>query len=193
VQPEQEIPPMSTPDLETLARQLQRLSDIEEIKRLRAAYFRCLDTANIDELAGLLTEDFSCLCVGGDYEYKADNKAEFLEMTANSFHQDIVTQHNGHGPEIDVLDEERATGVVYFHDQVYHFRSQEFLMGTGIYRDRYRKVDGRWLIEYGVYHRVYEVTEILTKKPHFTAHYLGEHGRKLDESLTYDSKTGEYS
>ena len=57
---------MALPDLETLARQCQRLTDIEEIKRLRAAYFRCLDTANIEELAGLLTEDFSCLCVGGD-------------------------------------------------------------------------------------------------------------------------------
>jgi hypothetical protein len=184
---------MAAPSLESLARELQRLSDIEEIKRLRAAYFRCLDTANIEELGGLLTEDFSCLCIGGDYEYKADNKSEFLSMTESSFHQEIVTQHNGHGPEIDLVDEEHATGVVYFHDQVYHFRSKEYLQGTGIYRDRYRKVEGRWLIEYGVYERVYELTEILPRAPHFTAHYLGKHGKKLPESATYDSKTGEYS
>jgi hypothetical protein len=184
---------MTTPDLETLARQLQRLSDIEEIKRLRAAYFRCLDTANIEELAGLLTEDFSCLCLGGDYEYKAESKSEFLTMTEDSFHQEIVTQHNGHGPEIDLIDDERATGVVYFHDQVYHFRSKEFLMGTGIYRDRYRKVDGRWLIEYGMYERVYELTEILDREPHFTAHYLGKHGKKLPSEATYDSATGRYT
>lgn len=184
---------MAALDLEKLARQLQRLTDIEEIKRLRAAYFRCLDTANIEELADLLTDDFSCLCLGGDYEYKADSKSEFLGMTENSFHQEIVTQHNGHGPEIDLVDDEHATGIVYFHDQVYHFRSKEFLMGTGIYRDRYRKVDGRWLIEYGVYERVYELTEVLPRAPHFTAHYLGKHGKKLPDGATYDSKTGRYS
>jgi len=184
---------MATPSLESLARELQRLSDIEEIKRLRAAYFRCLDTANIEELGGLLTDDFSCLCVGGDYEYKAEGKAEFLAMTENSFHQEIVTQHNGHGPEIDLVDAEHATGIVYFHDQVYHFRTKEFLMGTGIYQDRYRKVEGRWLIEYGFYERVYELTEILPREPHFTAHHLGKHGKKLPADATYDSETGEYS
>ena len=92
-------------DLASLAAEVQRLSDIEEIKRLRAAYFRCLDTANIEELANLLTDDYACLCLGGDYEYKADSKAEFLGMIENSFHQEIVTQHNGHGPEIDLVDE----------------------------------------------------------------------------------------
>lgn len=183
---------MTTPDLETMARELQGLKDIEEIKRLRATYFRCLDTANIEELAGILTEDFSCLCIGGDYEYKADSKAEFLEMTANSFHNEIVTQHNGHGPEIDLVDDTHATGVVYFHDQVYHFRSRELLMGTGIYRDRYRKEDGRWKIEYGVYERVYELTETLPRAPHFTAHWLGKHGRQLPPEATYDPQTGRY-
>lgn len=184
---------MTPPDLERLARQIQRLADIEAIKRLRSAYFRCLDTANIQELEGLLTEDFACRCIGGDYEYKADSREEFLGMISNSFHSEMVTQHNGHGPEIDVHSDVEATGVVYFHDQVYHFRTREFLMGTGIYRDRYRKVDGQWRIEYGVYERVYELTEILPRVPHFTAHYLGEHGRKLPASASYDPATGEYS
>ena len=182
----------STPDLAALAAKIQRLDDIEEIKRLRAAYFRCLDTANLAELETLLTPDFACLCIGGDYEYKADSKAEFLAMIESSFHQEIVTQHNGHGPEIDLVDDTHATGTVYFHDQVYHFRSREFLMGTGIYRDRYRKVDGRWQIEYGVYERVYELTEILPRAPHFTAHWLGKHGKKLPDDARYDSKTGRY-
>jgi bile-acid 7alpha-dehydratase len=183
---------MTTPDLESLAREIQRLSDIEAIKRLRSAYFRCLDTANIQELAGLLTEDFACRCAGGDYVYAADNREEFLEMISNSFHSEMVTQHNGHGPEIDVHSEIEATGVVYFHDQVYHFRTKEFLMGTGIYRDRYRKVDDEWKIEYGEYERVYEVTEILPRVPHFTAHYLAQHGKKLPSSAAYDPSTGEY-
>jgi hypothetical protein len=182
-----------TDDAPELARRLQRLEDIEEIKRLRAAYFRCLDTANLEELASLLTEDFACLCLGGDYEYKADSKAEFLEIIGNSFHREIVTQHNGHGPEIDLVDDAHATGTIYFHDQVYHFRSREFLMGTGIYRDRYRKDAGRWRIEYGVYERVYELTETLSREPHFTAHWLGKNGKQLPPEASYDPVTGRYS
>lgn len=181
---------MASPDLAELTRQVQRLCDIEEIKRLRYAYFRCLDTANIEELRGLLCDDYACRCVGGSYVYEARSPEEFLGMTANSFHSEIVTQHNAHGPEIDVTSETRATGIWYFHDQVYNFRTRELLIGTGLYRDRYRKVAGRWKIEYGEYERVYEMTEILPRPPHFTAHYLGAHGKKLPDSARYDPTTG---
>ena len=114
-------------------------------------------------------------------------------MTASSFHTEIVTQHNGHGGEIDILSDTRAKGVVYFNDLVYHFRTSEFLMGTAVYKDRYRKVDGRWQIEYGEYERVYELTEILPRKPHFTAHWLAKHGKQLPAAATYDPVTGRYA
>ena len=181
---------MTSPDLAALARQVQRLTDIEEIKRLRHAYFRCLDTANVEELRGLLSDDYACRCIGGTYEYTASAPEEFLGMIANSFHSEIVTQHNAHAPEIDVVDETHATGIWYFHDQVYNFRTRELLIGTGLYRDRYRKVEGRWKIEYGEYERVYELTEILPRAPHLTAHYLGEHGKRLPASASYDPATG---
>jgi hypothetical protein len=181
---------MGPPDLATLARQVQRLTDIEEIKRLRHAYFRCLDTANVEELRGLLTDDYACRCIGGGYEYVASSPQEFLEMIANSFHSEIVTQHNAHGPEIDLVDDERATGIWYFHDQVYNFRTRELLIGTGLYRDRYRKVEDRWKIEYGEYERVYELVEVLPRPPRLTAHYLATHGKKLPTSAIYDPASG---
>jgi len=183
---------MSSPELEALRREVQRLSDIEQIQRLRGAYFRCLDTANLKELEELLTEDFGCRCAGGDYVYTAGSRAEFLEMTANSFHSEIVTQHNGHNPEIELLGDTRATGIVYFNDLVFHFRTREFLMGTALYRDRYRKVDGRWRIEFGEYERIYELTEILPRAPHFTAHWLGAHGKQLPKAAHYDPASGRY-
>ena len=183
---------MAAPDLAALAAQVQRLTDIQECQRLRVAYFRCLDTANLVEMKELLTEDFSCRCVGGDYVYEAKSRAEFLEVTAQGFHTEIVTQHNGHGGEIEIVDATHAKGTVYFNDLVYHFRTREFLMGTAVYKDRYRKVDGRWRIEYGEYERVYELTEILPKAPHFTAHWLGKHGRQLPKAAAYDAATGRY-
>src|SRR3990172_7540629 len=119
---------VSSPELEALKRQVQRLTDLQQLQALRCAYFRCLDTANLAEMKELLTEDFACRCVGGDYVYEARSRAEFLELTANSFHSEIVTQHNGHGAEVELVDETHATGRVYFHDLVYHFRTREFLM-----------------------------------------------------------------
>ncbi|MBW2269504.1 MAG: nuclear transport factor 2 family protein [Deltaproteobacteria bacterium] len=184
---------MSSTDLEALARQVQRLTDIEALKRLKNAYFRCLDTANVEELKGLLTEDYACRCIGGDYEYKASGREEFLEMIANSFHSEMITQHNSHGPEIDILSDTEAKGLWYFHDQVYHFRSRELLIGTGLYYDRYVKVEGEWRIQYAEYERVYEITEVLPRAPHVTAHYLAEHGRKLPASAAYQPETGRYA
>jgi SnoaL-like domain len=181
-------------ELEALRREVQRLADIEACRRLRITYFRCLDTANLADLKEILTEDFSCYCAGGDYVYQAKSRAEFLAMTESSFHTEIVTQHNGHGSEIDLVSDTEATALVYFNDLVYHFRSQEFLMGTGLYRDRYRKgADGRWRIEYGEYERIYEVTEILERVPHFTAHYLAKHGKQLPQAARYDPATGRYA
>jgi len=186
-------PASESAELAALRREVQRLSDIEACRRLRITYFRCLDTANLADLREILTEDFSCHCAGGDYVYTAKNRAEFLAVTEDSFHTEIVTQHNGHGSEIELLSDTRATALVYFNDLVYHFRSREFLMGTGLYKDRYRKEpDGRWRIEYGEYERIYEVTEILERAPHFTAHYLAKHGKQLPKSALYDAATGRY-
>ena len=140
------MPAHESAELAALKREVQRLSDLEACRRLRVTYFRCLDTANLADLKEILTEDFSCRCVGGDYVYEAKSRAEFLAMTENSFHSEIVTQHNGHGSEVDLVSDTRATALVYFNDLVYHFRSKEFLMGTGLYKDRYRKENGRWRI-----------------------------------------------
>ncbi len=42
-----------TVSIDELAKQVQVLRDIEEIKRLKHAYFRCIDTLNIEELKRL--------------------------------------------------------------------------------------------------------------------------------------------
>ncbi len=183
---------MSSPEFEALAAKVQRLIDIEEIQRIRNAYFRCLDTANIDELRELLTEDYQCRCMGGDYEYAASTRDEFLGMVSDSFNSKMVTQHNGHGPEIEILSPTEAKGLWYFSDQVYNFFTKEFLIGTGLYYDRYVKIDDRWKIQYAEYERVYEATEILPRPPHLTAHYLAKHGKQLPDSAVYLPDTGRW-
>jgi acetyltransferase len=48
---------------------LQQLSDLEDIKLLKHAYFRCIDTANEAELATLFTDDVTIDLRGVRYKY----------------------------------------------------------------------------------------------------------------------------
>ena len=47
----------SSGGIEDLRRDIQRLMDMEAIKQLKYAYFRCVDTANLEELATLFHDD----------------------------------------------------------------------------------------------------------------------------------------
>lgn len=162
-----------------LVRDVQRLKDLEAIKRLRYAYFRSMDTANIDEFRELFTPDFTCRYEGSSYLYEAKNRDEFVEMIADSFNSDSAMSHMGHHPEIDILDGENATGRWYLQDVVYKYRTNEAIYGTAIYTDRYRRTADGWRICYSEYFRIIEVVEFPPRPPQFAGRWLAEHGRKL--------------
>ena len=160
--------------LDDLRRDVQRLMDIEAIKQLKHAYFRCLDTANWGELETLFHEDVSVHFVGGNYEWKLQGKQEYLDSVRQSFHQRSVGHHNGHHPEIRIESESSATGLWYLADHMWILEHDYLARGTALYWDRYTKVDGRWTIHETSYRRIYEINESNT--PSLAAHYLGAHG-----------------
>ncbi len=168
-----------TLSLEELARQVQMLLDIEAIKRLKHAYFRCIDTANLDELKRITHPEVTTCFVGGSYRIELGNQAEFLEMIANSFNAECVARHNGHHPEIEILSATEATGKWYLHDDFLNLRIKMRTEGTAIYEDRYVKVDGRWLIKHQSYERIYEKVERIPKMPKVTVNRLAVTGRRL--------------
>ncbi len=165
--------------VEELSRQVRVLQDIEQIKRLKHAYFRCIDTANLAELKELTHPEVMTRYIGGTYDIKLSGQEEFLEMIANSFNAECVGRHNGHHPEIDVLSETEATGTWYLHDVMLNFRVMVKTEGTALYRDRYVKVDGRWFIKEQTYERIFEIVERIHKVPKLTANTLAVTGRKL--------------
>ena len=171
-----------TIDLADLARDIRILKDIEEIKRLKHRYFRCIDMANLTELAELLHEDVTVDFVGGTYRFQLTGRDEYVRMIGQAFHAEFVGQHNGHHPEIDVLSETEATGVWYLSDVALNLRSNVSTSGSSLYRDRYVKVDGVWKIRETAYHRIFEIVEPIEKRPNLTAHYLALHGQKLPEA-----------
>jgi SnoaL-like domain len=95
-------------------------------------------------------------------------------------HAEMVTQHNGHHPEIDVIDDRTATGIWYLSDYVLEFRRQQHIQGTAFYRDTYvKEADGRWRIRRSEFERIWEISETIEKKPNVTYSYLATHGHRL--------------
>jgi hypothetical protein len=166
---------------QALRNAVQMLLDIEAIRRIKHAYFRCIDTGNFSELEGLFHPDVDVHFIGGTYEWKLHGRTEYLAALQKSFHSRSVGHHNGHHPEIQILSADEATGIWYLADNMWVMNANNFATGTAIYWDRYRKVDGRWLIAQTRYERIYEMNQRLTAEPKFHANYLAKHGQKLHE------------
>lgn len=165
--------------IEELGRQVQALRDIEEIKRLKHAYFRCIDTLNIEELKRITHPEITTCYVGGSYRIELKNQAEFTEMIASSFNASCVARHNGHHPEIEILGDQDATGIWYLHDEFLNLGMMLRTEGTALYQDRYLKVDGRWVIKHQSYERIYERVEPIEAAPNLTVNRLAVLGRKV--------------
>ena len=153
------------------------LEDIELIKRVKYAYCRCLDTANMDEMRTLFTEDASISYVGGSYRFEASGREKIIEALANAFHNKAIGCHQVHHPEIDVLSATAAKGTWYLRDWYLDLRHKIVTEGSALYRDTYVKRDGRWLIQRATYERVFESMYELPQLPFIKSHWLGKHGR----------------
>jgi hypothetical protein len=170
---------MDTPTLAQVAAQVQALVDVEQIKRLKYRYFRCFDTADLRGIAELFHPDVTLDVNGGVYRFRIEGREQFLAMVRDGAHAEMIMQHNGHHPEIDLVSATEATGIWYLQDAVWEFRRKIHITGAALYRDRYLKVDGTWLIKDVRFERIHEIVEPLERVPNVTFSYLAEHARKL--------------
>jgi hypothetical protein len=118
------------------------MSNYEDIRNVKARYFRYLDTRAWKSLRGILTEDFVGDFGPSDAEQftSADAFVENLKATL----KDATTVHHGHMPEIEFQGDVQATAVWSMEDIVQ--TPQYDLHGYGHFSDEYRLVDGEWLI-----------------------------------------------
>jgi SnoaL-like domain len=147
----------SSGGIEELRRDVQMLMDMEAIRQLKHRYFRCIDTANVAELAEIFHDDVEVHFVGGTYEWKLNGKAQYLGSIGGAFHNQAIGHHNAHHPEIQMLSPTEATAIWYLNDHMWQLDSGIYTRGTALYWDRYLKVDGRWLIRETRYRRIYEM------------------------------------
>lgn len=130
-------------------------ADVAAIERLKYAYFRHLDLKEFDALGELLTEDATAAYEDGKSSFSGRGPivAWLKESLADP---GIVTQHNGHHPEITLTGPDEATGFWYLYDRVVVPTFDIEIGGTAFYEDRYVRRDGTWMISHTGYRRVFE-------------------------------------
>ncbi|MEJ6655333.1 MAG: nuclear transport factor 2 family protein [Pseudomonas sp.] len=136
------------------------LQAIEEIKQLKARYFRAVDVCDLPLLETVFTAECEINFLSKTYEFHIKGWAEAEEFYRNAFTATRFGMHNGHTPEIEVTGD-IATGLWYLNDIFINLETQEFLTGSAIYEDRYVKQDGKWRIAATGYKRLLEVIEPL--------------------------------
>lgn len=140
---------------------------LEEIRRLKHRYLRCVDLKLWDEFAEVFTDD-----AVAEYDTPVLGRTLTLEgrdaiigyMRAN-LGPGTISAHTAGCPEIDV-EGDRATGVWSLDDTIIIPESRLLIRGAAFYRDVYRRgADGRWRVERTGHRRTYEYTMSLDDVP----------------------------
>ena len=139
---------------------LQALLAIEEIRQLRSRYFEAVDAKDWPGYVSVFTDD-AVLDFSEEIQHQLRDpvaraalpEGAFVfagaQAAADKFSRhlaDCVTVHQGHDHQVTLTGPDTATGLCAMWDCVDF--GHELFQGYGHYRERYRLVDGRWLIEH---------------------------------------------
>jgi uncharacterized protein (TIGR02246 family) len=126
---------------------VEQLAALEDIKLLKARYFRCMDTKDWDGFAGLFAPDAVMDMTSEGSAVTTGNReiAAFVESVIG----DVVTVHHGHMPEIEITSPTTATGIWAMEDKLRWPEGAPMgsMHGYGHYHETYEKVDGEWRIK----------------------------------------------
>jgi hypothetical protein len=141
---------------------LQRLVAIEDIKKTKARYFRCIDTKDWSGLERILAADVSfnrtrAASVQNPWsgawtpplpesELIVVGRENVVAMIRRAV-ENLITLHYGHMPEIDVLNSSTAAGIWAMDDILRHPDRGVVLHGSGHYRETYEKSATGWTIK----------------------------------------------
>ncbi|TRW45269.1 nuclear transport factor 2 family protein [Georgenia yuyongxinii] len=130
--------------------------DAEEIKSLKARYFRYIDTKQWDRLRTVFTDDAS---FDGLWASAPTPEAFIETISKNLGRSDVVTVHQGFMPELRALDADRARGIWGMEDYLtwpageraylgVSVPGQRGIRGYGHYEEDYRRTSDGWRISF---------------------------------------------
>lgn len=125
---------------------VRRLLDIEEIKRLKARYFRTLDRKDWDGFAGVFAED---AVMEVPEAAVVERGRDAIVAAVSAALSGTRTVHHGHMPEIEITGPDTARGTWAMADYVEwpgpEGGGRVGLQGYGHYEEEYVREDG-WRI-----------------------------------------------
>jgi len=125
---------------------VRRLLDVEEIKQLKARYFRLVDTKQWAEWAKVFAADAVLELPEGDLVICGRDD---IVANVRGFMADVRSVHHGHMSEIDITGPDTAAGVWAMSDYVEWPAGdgrRNGLHGYGHYVEEYVREDGEWRI-----------------------------------------------
>lgn len=138
---------------------LTRLVAIEDIKQLKARYFRAIDTHDWELLATIFADDAVFDFTEANYDPNFPDPgravtppvhggAQIVEAIRNAL-INANSAHHGHVPEIEILTDTTARGIWPMEDTVRNISGENdfTLNGYGYYQETYEKIDGSWRIK----------------------------------------------
>ncbi len=135
---------------------IEHLLDIEAIRRVKTRYFRGVDTCDGDLVRGILAEDcvldytdcFVDPASGRDFfppmSVVVRGRASWSARGLSAL--GIVSVHEGHGGEIELIGETSASAIWSMTDRLFMPEGGPFnrLTGYGHYHETYERLDGGW-------------------------------------------------
>lgn len=128
-----------------MADAVARLIAVDELKQVKARYFRAVDTKDW----ALLAEVFAPDAVSGPNERGdvTEGRAAITERLRNAL-SEVQTVHQGYNAEIELTSPTTAKGIWAQEERIWDFPAGTggTMHGYGHYHDTYVKVDGQWRI-----------------------------------------------
>lgn len=130
---------------------VERLLAVHDISRLKARYFRCMDTKDWSGFEAVFTPDAQADYTpqGGDpMEWTASGASNIVAFVKKAV-APAITVHHGHMPEIEVTSLTTASGIWAMEDLIWwpDGSPRKTLHGLGHYHETYQKIGNKWLIK----------------------------------------------
>ena len=134
--------------------------DIEDIRQLKARYFRMMDTKDWDGLAQVFTDDVE-IDVTGEGGGVTTSVADYIPFLRASI-EHVITVHHGHMPEIQLTSPTTAVGIWALEDQLWWPEGGPFkyMHGFGHYHETYEKQGAGWRITTMTITRLHRLVEV---------------------------------
>jgi hypothetical protein len=127
-----------------------KLLALEQLKKLKARYFRCVDTKDWEGFRGLFADD-AVIDISDDIPGCVVTGADKIVQTASEPLAGVVSVHHGHCPELELTSDVTATGIWAMEDMLWWPENSSApiraLHGYGHYYETYECIDGRWVIK----------------------------------------------